>query len=64
MPSIVRNESDLDRGIRLFAGLIILVLGAAMSSWWGLIGLIPLGTALVGFCPLYRVFNVTTCPAK
>ena len=31
-------------------------------GWWGLIGLVPLGTALVGFCPLYPLIGVNTCP--
>jgi len=29
---------------------------------WGLIGIVPLATALVGFCPLYRLVGLSTCP--
>lgn len=51
-----RNMSNLDRALRAVAG--ILLLGWALLSqhplhWWGLVGLVPLGTALIGFCPLY-----------
>jgi hypothetical protein len=31
---------------------------------WGLIGLVPLGTGLVRFCPLYRLIGVNTCPVS
>lgn len=58
-----RNESSLDRGVRLAIGVALLsltVLGP--KTWWGLVGLIPLATGLAGFCPLYRVFGWSTCP--
>jgi hypothetical protein len=32
-------------------------------GWWGWIGIVPLGTALVGFCPLYPLLGINTCPA-
>ncbi len=61
---ITQNEGELDRGVRLIAGLVILVLGAAFHTWFGLLGLIPLATALIGFCPLYRVFGLRTNAAS
>lgn len=59
-----RNMSNLDRALRAVAG--VLLLGWAFLSqhplhWWGLVGLVPLGTALVGFCPLYRMLGISTC---
>jgi hypothetical protein len=42
--------------------LAITVVGP--KSMWGLVGLLPLLTGIVGFCPLYRVFGFSTCPAK
>lgn len=59
-----RNMSNLDRALRAVAG--ILLLGWALLSqhplhWWGLVGLVPLGTALIGFCPLYRLLGISTC---
>jgi DUF2892 family protein len=57
----LRNQSNLDRGIRLALGLALLALiFAGPQTYWGLLGLIPVGTALIGFCPLYRACGVTT----
>lgn len=51
---------SLDRTLRIIAGVIIVVLGLVYQSWWGLIGLIPLLTAFVGFCPAYAPFKLST----
>jgi len=43
--------------------VVLLALGAfGPLGWWGLIGLVPLGTALLGFCPLYPLLGLNTCP--
>ena len=55
------NEGHTDRLVRVALGLLILALGFAFGSWWGLLGLIPLATGAVGFCPLYAVLGVDTC---
>lgn len=56
------NEGTLDRGIRVVAGLILLSLTVVgPKSLLGLIGLVPLLTGIVGFCPLYRLFGISTC---
>jgi hypothetical protein len=55
---MTRNMSPLDRGLRLIAGLVILGLYGALPEPWRyltLVGLIPLGTALTGHCPLYAM---------
>jgi len=52
------NMGKMDRLIRLVAGIMILGLYGALPSPWKfltLIGLLPLGTALTGFCPVYRL---------
>jgi type IV secretory pathway TrbD component len=54
------NIGTVDRTIRIFLGLAILAIGLILHSWWGLIGLIPLGTALVRWCPLYVPFKIST----
>jgi Protein of unknown function (DUF2892) len=63
---MLRNESPLDRGIRLVAAVVLLVLAFATgaSSVMGIIlivlAAILLVTAVVGFCPLYRIFGIRT----
>lgn len=54
-----KNESTLDRVLRvaLGAGLLLLV-AAGPRTPWGLIGLVPLLTGVVGFCPLYRLLGI------
>jgi len=57
-----RNEGSMDRGVRAVVGLALIVatLAGAIGPW-GWIGLVPLVTAAIGWCPLYRVLGVDTC---
>lgn len=54
------NVGKTDRVIRLTIGSTILVLGIAMHSWLALIGLIPLATGIVRWCPAYAPFGLST----
>lgn len=57
-----KNESVVDRAIRVVLGLAILSLFfVGPQSPWALLGLIPLVTGAVGSCPLYRLLGVSTC---
>lgn len=58
------NIGSADRVVRVVVGLVILVVGIFCRSWWGLIGLIPLLTAVVRYCPLYVPFGITTCKTE
>ncbi len=51
---------NTDRIIRIIVGVIVIVLGIFFKSWWGAIGLIPLATSLIGWCPLYAPFKFST----
>ncbi len=55
-----KNMGSIDRVIRFIIGIIIAVVGYVNHSWWGLIAIIPIGTALINFCPLYLPFNLST----
>jgi hypothetical protein len=54
------NIGKGDRIFRIIVGIVVLAAGFYFKSWWGLIGLIPLGTALMRFCPLYLPFRINT----
>jgi hypothetical protein len=55
-----KNIGKTDTILRHVLGVIILLIGIYFKSWWGLIGLIPIVTALVGWCPLYTPFKIST----
>jgi hypothetical protein len=55
-----KNIGNADRLIRVFVGLAAGVLGIVFNSWWGLLGLIPIATAVVGTCPVYLPLGVST----
>ena len=58
-----RNEAMWDRGLRVVLGLAVLSLTLwGPKSLWGLVGLLPLVTGLVGSCPMYSLLGVGTCP--
>ena len=60
-----RNVGRLDRAIRLVIGIGLLGLYGALQPplrYVTLLGLIPLGTALSGNCPMYTLFGISTCP--
>ena len=65
---MVRNEGTVDRVVRVVLGLVLV---AAWAFGWltgtlavvlGVVGIVLIGTGAVGFCPLYRVFGMSTCP--
>ncbi len=55
------NVGTIDRVIRVILGLGILGAGYYFKNWLGLIGIVPLLTAFVGFCPAYLPFGLSTC---
>ncbi len=55
------NIGSIDRALRIIVGLAVLGAGFYFKSWWGLVGLVPLLTALVRFCPLYPIVGISTC---
>lgn len=54
------NMGNTDRIIRGILGVGIVGAGVYFSSWFGLIGIIPVGTAIFKFCPLYVPFKIST----
>ena len=59
------NEGGLDRLLRVIVGLAVLSLAfIGPKTPLGYIGLVPLLTGVIGFCPAYALFGFSTCPLK
>ncbi len=62
------NEGSLDRAIRALVGIALITLVfVGPKTPWGWLGIIPLATAALGWCPLYAILGINTCgvrPAK
>ncbi|MEI6847192.1 MAG: DUF2892 domain-containing protein [Chlorobiaceae bacterium] len=55
-----KNLGQNDKIIRVVIGIAIIAVGVINCSWWGAVGIIPLLTAFVGFCPLYTLLKIST----
>ncbi len=55
------NVGGIDKILRIVAGLAIIGWGAMTQNWWGAVGIVPLATALINFCPLYPLLGINTC---
>lgn len=59
------NEGTIDRALRIIVGLGVLSLVfVGPQTAWGWIGVVPLLTGLVGYCPVYSILGFNTCPIK
>lgn len=61
------NVGNVDRAIRILLGLALLSLLFILEGnarFIGLVGIVPLLTATIRFCPLYAILGINTCPAK
>ena len=60
-----KNEGTVDRALRVVVGLAVLSLAfVGPETAWGWVGLVPLMTGLVGFCPLYSILGINTCSIR
>ena len=55
------NVGKTDRIIRVIVGAGIIAIGVYLKSWWGAIGVIPIITAAIGWCPAYLPFGISSC---
>ena len=61
----MNNVGQVDKILRIVVGLALIALVfVGPQTPWGWIGVIPLATGLMGFCPLYRLIGVNTCGLK
>ena len=58
-----KNIGKTDQWIRIIAGIVLLLIAVFVKEgwrWFGLIGIIPLATGLLGYCPLYSLLHIST----
>lgn len=58
---MIKNVGKIDRYARIIVGIAAIGAGIVFQSWWGLLGLVPLVTAFIRWCPAYSVFKINTC---
>ncbi len=59
------NEGTLDRTLRVIVGIALIVLTLThVIGAWGWLGVVPLATGAVGFCGLYSLLGIRTCPLR
>lgn len=59
------NVGGVDRGVRIVAGLALIGLAVAgIGAPWTWIGVVPLATGAIGWCPAYLPFGISTCAVK
>lgn len=59
----MKNVGGIDQKLRIILGLLLFLLSATTNviGLWGLLGVVPLITGWMGYCPLYQVVGVKTC---
>lgn len=59
------NVGSVDRIVRVVGGVTLIALAATGTmSAWGYIGIVPILTAAIGWCPAYLPFGISTCKTK
>ena len=60
-----RNENSIDRTLRIVVGVLVLSLAFfGPKTAWAYLGAVPLLTGLLGSCPLYTLFGISTCKIR
>jgi hypothetical protein len=59
------NVGSTDKILRIVAGLVLIALAIMdIGAPWTWIGIVPLATGLMGWCPAYTLLGMSTCPLK
>ena len=56
-----KNVGGIDRNIRIVAGIGIIAAGIIYDSWWGALGIIPVTSGLLCWCPPYALLGMSSC---
>jgi len=58
------NVGKTEQKIRIGVGVIIVAIGWYLGIWWGLIGILPIITGSIRYCPVSTILGVSTCEAE
>jgi hypothetical protein len=62
---MTQNVGGIDRILRIVVGLVLIGLAATGNvGWWGWLGIVPLATGALGWCPPYAMLGFNTCSMK
>jgi hypothetical protein len=56
------NVGGIDKILRIVAGIALIAWALMGGPVWAWIGIVPLATGLIGWCPLYPILGLSTCP--
>lgn len=63
--NFTKNAGTVDRALRAIVGLVLIALALTGTiGAWGWIGVVPLVTAALGWCPAYTLLGIKTCPTQ
>jgi hypothetical protein len=58
---MIKNVGNIDKILRVIIGITIIAYGIIEQSLLGLIGIVPIGTVLIAWCPFYPILGISTC---
>ncbi|MCM2319041.1 MAG: DUF2892 domain-containing protein [Pseudomonas sp.] len=58
------NVGGIDKIIRIVVGIALIVWAIAGGPVWAWVGVLPLATGLLGWCPAYSLLGIKTCPMR
>ena len=58
------NVGGIDKILRIVVGLALVAWAVMGGPIWAWIGVVPLATGLLGWCPAYTLLGIKTCPME
>ncbi|MBZ9692402.1 DUF2892 domain-containing protein [Clostridium botulinum] len=58
------NIGRTEQIIRIVIGISIVLIGLYFRNWWGIIGLVPIITGSIRYCPISNILGISTCDIK
>ncbi|EJO5347739.1 DUF2892 domain-containing protein [Clostridium botulinum] len=58
------NVGRTEQFVRIILGVVVVLLGLYFKNWWGIVGLIPIITGSIRYCPLSDMLGISTCDIK